>query len=179
MAPRFFKKKRSPKLNKLKNIIMWQKLLITATIVFLIVFAAFVLGFVKKTCQDDACFIESLKRCSTAKYMQLENFNYYKWSINGYSGDYCDIDVRLLKMAYGTPVDKIELFEGKEMSCLVPLSVLQNTDSSKVENILNYCTGPLKEAIYQSIIERLYTVIVANLGSAIKELDKTIKTGIL
>lgn len=164
---------------KLRRLFMWQKILLTLTIVFFLVIATFLLGLIKKTCENADCFKESLRRCSTAKYLQLENFNYYKWTINGKSRNDCEIDIKLVKMAAGTPIDRILQFEGKDMSCRVPLSVLQTTESSKVENILNYCTGPLKEAIYQSIIERLYTVIVANLGTAIKELEKTIKTGAL
>lgn len=174
MAATFFKRATS-----IKRLFMWQKILITATIILLIIIEAFFLGIIKKSCHDDICFRDSLQRCSPAKYLQLENFNYYKWTINGESKDNCNVDIQLVKMAAGTPVDKVLLFEGKEMSCKVPSDVIKKTESSKVENILNYCTGPLKEAIYQSIIERLYTVIVANLGNAIKELDKTIKTGAL
>ncbi len=179
MAKKIFKKKKLIEKPAKPKFFTWQKILITATAVLIIVIAAFVIGMVKKECRNDACFKESLERCSTAKYLQLENYNYYQWVIDGKKGENCKMDVKLVRMAVGTPVDKIKLFEGKGMKCLVPLDVLKKTDSSKVENILNYCTGPLKEAVYQSIIERLYTVIIANLGSAIKELDKTIKSGVL
>lgn len=161
------------------KILTWQKILITATIVFIIVIGAFMLGVVKKKCKDEACFNEALRRCSTATYLKLENFNYYAWSINGKTQDSCKINIKLVKMATGTPVDKVQLFEGKEMDCAVPKEIFSKAEGSKVENVLNYCTGPLKEAIYQSIIERLYTVIISNLGGAINEIQRTLKTGTL
>lgn len=180
MAMKIFRKKNSAdKPVRKTRFLTLPKILITITLVILIVITAFLFGLVKKECKTDACFKESLERCSTATYMQLENYNYYQWTIDGKRGDNCKMDVELVRMAIGTPVDKVRLFEGKGMDCMVPLDVLKKTDSSKVENILNYCTGPLKEAVYQSIIERLYTVIIANLGTAIKELDKTIKSGVL
>ena len=182
MAFRFFKKRfadKKPVKANAKSIFAWQKILITVTIVTILVIEAFLLGVVKKNCDTEECFTNALQRCGTAKYLKLENYNYYRWVIDGKDDGKCDVNVQLIKMASGTPVDKVLLFEGKEMSCKIPLDILENTENVKVENILNYCTGPLKEAIYQSIIERLYTVIVYNLGSAIKELDRTIKTGAL
>lgn len=177
---RFFNKKLLDKENyALKKIFAWQKVLITVTIVTILVIEAFLLGVVKRECDTPECFNSALKKCSTTKYLQLENYNYYRWVIDGKDNGKCDIDITLAKMAAGTPIERAMLFEGKDMHCKIPLDVLEKKDNAKVENILNYCTGPLKEAIYQSIIERLYTVIVANLGDAIKELDKTIKTGAL
>ena len=178
MPTRFFHKA-SPSQKKdlkVKHVFAWQKVLITVTIITIIVIEAFLLGVVKKSCDNDECFKTALNKCSTAKYLQLQNYNYYKWNINGKDNGNCDVDIMLVKMASGTPVDKVTLFEGKEMACKIPLSVLEKKDNTQIENVLNYCTGPLKEATYQSIIERLYTVIISNLGDAIKELYNTIKT---
>lgn len=149
----------------------WKIWLAIASVLVIIVFLAFFFGIVKKTCNGDECFNEALRECSMARYLKLQNYNYYQYSIEGGRGDDCLLDVKLVKMAAGTPPDKIALFEGKDMSCRVPRSELINIETATVEGMLNYCSGPLKEAMYQLIIEKLYTLIVSNMGDIIGEIE--------
>ena len=153
----------------------WKKILVTVTILVIITFFAYYFGFLKKTCTTPECFEESLQKCTPAKYLKLQNLNYYKYSIMGRRGDGCKVDIQLMKMAEGTALDKKTLFEGKAMTCRVPMDKLEAVSSDNIEGILNYCTGPLKEAMYELIIQKLYTIVIANLGDVIGEIQSTIK----
>ena len=158
-----------------RSVFSWKKILITITILVIITFFAYYFGFLKKTCATPECFEESLQKCTPTKYLKLQNLNYYKYSIMGWRGDSCKIDVQLMKMAEGTAFDKKALFEGKAMTCRIPMDNLEMVKSDNIEGILNYCTGPLKEAMYELIIQKLYTIVIANLGDVIGEIQSTIK----
>ncbi len=149
----------------------WKVFAIIISILVVLSFLAFYLGIIKKTCETEDCFSQSLQSCSMTQYLKLQNMNYYRYTIEGKRGDDCLIQVKLVKMAVGTPEDKIKLFEGKSMTCRIPKDKLSTLKSDNVEGMLNYCTGPLKEAMYQLIIEKLYTLIVSNMGDIVGKLE--------
>ncbi len=151
--------------------ITWKLVLVVLSVIVIATFFAFYFGIIKKTCEDEACFNEALQDCSMAQYYELNNLNYYKYSIDGKTGDKCKLSIDLVKMAMGTPEEKIEQFEGKGMRCEIPMSELKKVQSGNVEGILEYCSGPLKEAMYEQIIEKLYTLIVSNMGEILFEIE--------
>ncbi|HII15639.1 MAG TPA: hypothetical protein HA362_04975 [Nanoarchaeota archaeon] len=153
----------------------WAMGLILVTVILLTVFVAYYFGFVKKSCQDDACFDSALQKCSMAVYPKVQNYNYYVYSIDGKSKGMCKIKIQLAKMAAGSPPDKIALFEGKGMDCMVPMEEISSVKSDKVESMLQYCTGPLKEAMYEQIIEKLYTIVVSNMGEILGDIGDTLR----
>ncbi|MFH1637877.1 MAG: hypothetical protein ABIB71_05615 [Candidatus Woesearchaeota archaeon] len=157
-----------------KNIFTWRKFLILITAIVIITFLLYNFGYIKKTCDTDACFQRSLNSCSPTKYITLNNMNYYKYSIMGQRASGCRINVELVRMAEGTPPDKVERFEGKGMACIVPRDKLKSLNSTNIEGMLGHCSGPLKEAMYEHIIEKLYTIVIANLGNVIEEVRTTI-----
>jgi hypothetical protein len=141
----------------------------------LIIGGFYKLGIIKKNChQDNQCFSEKLKKCSYARYNAIINNNYYEYAIKGNKKDTCVLHIKLKKMGSGTPLDQIELFEGKEMTCYIPEENL-NLELEDINNLLNHCTGPLKEAIYEHIITKMYGLVLKNMNPIIKELDKTVK----
>lgn len=138
-------------------------------------FAAYELGAFKKTCTDDACFKAALDKCDYAKFLTTKNYNYYLYTIQGTSNGDCRVDVSLEKMAVGTPPEKIAQFEGKSMKCYLPKSEIAKMEAFQFENMLNYCTGPLKEEMYQLIIEKLYTIVIQNMGDIVGAVESTLK----
>ncbi len=153
----------------------WVMGLIILTVIFLTVFVAYFSGLVKKACTDDGCFNEALAGCSMAKYTKVQNYNYYVFSIEGKSKGECKMGIRLAKMAAGTPPEKIALFEGKGMECRIPMDAVAEAATGKIESTLRYCTGPLKEAMYEQIIEKLYTIVVGNLGEIMVDIEDTLR----
>jgi len=149
----------------------WKLIFGIISIMIIILFFAYFFGIVKKTCADESCFNDALQKCSMAKYLSLQNYNYYRYTIEGSKGGYCEVRIELVKMALGTPQDKLALFEGKGMTCRVPKAEITKMQGGNVEGILKYCSGPLKEAMYQTIIEKLYTLIISNMGEILGEME--------
>ena len=45
----------------------------------------------------------------------------------------------------------------------------------EMNNIMQYCTGPLKESLYELIIKRMYELIIVNLGEIAEEAKNIMK----
>ncbi len=153
----------------------WKFWLIGTVIIAVALFVAFQLGAFKKNCEDEQCFISALKDCSYAKYTGVRNLNYYQYTTHGRTNGNCAVEVKLVKMALGTDPKKVEKFEGKWMNCEIPASEIDKMTTFNFDNMLNYCSGPLKEAMYELMIEKLYTVIIQNMGAIIGAVEDTIR----
>ena len=119
-------------------------ILIIATVIFLTVFFAYYFGLVKKTCTTEECFQESLQKCSMSTYAKVQNFNYYVYTVKGESKGICKLNIKLAKMAAGSPPEKIEMFEGNGMDCTIPMAEISTANTEQINSILKYCTGSLK-----------------------------------
>lgn len=139
------------------------------------VLLAYQFGAFKKNCKDEACFKQALDDCDYAKYLGTRNYNYYLYTIQGTKDGNCRVDIQLKKMAIGTEPEKIKQFEGKRMKCHLPKTEIAKMGDLNFEGMLNYCTGPLKEAMYELIIEKLYTIIIKNMGSIVGAVEDTIR----
>ena len=71
-------------------------------------------------------------------------------------------------MSPGSALDLVTLFEGKDMTCKVPLSELEETDFAELKGFINHCHGSLKEAIYEQIITKMYGLIILNMEQIIE-----------
>ena len=145
------------------------------TIIFLILVAilvggAYYYGYFKKNCnQDRACFDAAFKNCNPAKIVRILDNNYYYYAIDGAKGDNCKIRIQLTKMGVGTSQDLVLALEGKGMTCNIPMSKVKEVSFDAMPDVLNYCSGPLKEAIYEQIIGKMYSLIIKNLGPIVSE----------
>ncbi len=152
------------------------KVIVSILIFAIAIFLSYEFGLFKKRCKDDKCFSEAVIKCKMAKYHKLRDFNYYTYEIKGKRGGKCVIKITLDKMAEGTSIKEKMLFEGKSMVCRVPPENLNATTIENIENFLEYCTGPLKESIYKVIIEKLYGLILHNIGDVVVEMRDLLKT---
>lgn len=151
------------------------KWLIILLVICLLVLSLFYTGVIKKDCgRDEDCFNQALKSCHAAKFMSIRNNNAYLHSIKGKAGDNCVILIKMEHMAAGTDLELIELLEGKSMVCRVPKEDLNVEDMEDIDNLVHYCTGPLKEGMYELIIQKLYGLIVQNMGDVINEMKDTL-----
>lgn len=141
----------------------------------LIVWIVFFSGLIKKDCkQDSDCFNEALSECKPVKFLNVNDNNLYQYKVSGSKGNLCDLNIKLIKMGVGTPIDLVQKFEGKSMRCLVPKSEVETGDLAEIGNVLNYCSGPLKESILELIIDRMYGLIIKNLGQIAEEVKTNI-----
>lgn len=138
----------------------------------IIAFIFFFPGIIKKDCkQDKECFSQAFEECKPSKYLVLIDNNYYSYTIKDKNSDSCILRIKLEKMAVGTPIDLLEKFEGKSMTCRIPIERL-DTEIEEISNIINFCTGPLKESIYELIIEKLYGLVLRNMGELISQVQE-------
>ncbi|MBI1973098.1 hypothetical protein HYS50_03765 [Candidatus Woesearchaeota archaeon] len=132
-------------------------------------------GYFRKDCgQDKNCFQEKVKDCKPAQVAVLRNNNAYLYWVGNQLGKFCEINIKALRIDAGAPPE-FKALEGKEMSCDIPKTELQKMDIDSFDNLLTYCHGPLKEGLYEVIIQRMYTLVVSQLGDIIKEAQKVLK----
>ncbi len=156
-----------------KNISI-SKLFIIIIIIAIAIWLFFFSNVIKKNCATIECFNEQAVRCKATKFTGIVDNNVFKYTIKGSKGDSCLVKIELDKMGIGTPIELIELFEGKSMECKIPKDKIKDISINKMENVINYCTGPLKESIYELIIKKLYGLVVQNIGEILKEADKSL-----
>ncbi|MDD5331890.1 MAG: hypothetical protein PHE43_03685 [Candidatus Nanoarchaeia archaeon] len=151
--------------------ISFNKLVLGILILVVLIWLIFFSGFFKKNCeQDETCFNERLLECKSTKFVAVRNGNIYDYVIEGSKRDSCVLNIELRKMAIGTDLKLKEKLEGKSMICYVPKDKLDEVKD--IEGLVNYCSGGLKEGIYEVMIEKLYGLLVQNLGDIVGEVKK-------
>jgi len=144
-------------------------------IFFGIVLIALILLYIyyPKDCEyNKNCLDRSFKNCERARSFLVGGGNTYSYYIRGSSGDFCRIDIKAMEVAGSDPYTK-SLLENKAMSCRIPKADT-NVSISNTNNLLDYCTGPLKESMLEMIIKRLYEVIVSNIGQISLEMQNSL-----
>jgi len=149
------KKKSYPKSNFLIILII---LIISTTIFFI--------NYEKNCGHDMNCFNLALEDCNKAKVINSENNNIFEYNIDGKQNEFCILQITLIEVDPTTGQEMIDAFEGKGMNC----KLIENRVIIETNGILSECSGPLKEAIYESIIEKMYGVIIENLSDTISSL---------
>lgn len=135
---------------------------------FLILFVIVaVLLFYEKDCGfSKECFENSFQKCEKAKVLLEEDKNIFEYKITGSKSNSCVVSVTITKLDPAASKEAVNLFQGKSMVCNIPRS-----QTFETENILQYCSGPLKEAIYELIIQKLYGILAENLGDIISQVQ--------
>ena len=132
---------------------------------------SFYMGVFKTQCKNETCFQDAAALCSPKIYDKSVNNNIYKYTISRSFGEMCKIQISLQKTSIGTEFENKQLIEGKSMECYIPKSKLLEVNFNEIENLLGYCSGPLKEGIYEILIKKMYGVIISNLGDILGELQ--------
>lgn len=123
----------------------------------------------EKNCYDDmSCLNNAISSCNPAKAISEENNSTFGYRVLGKSGELCKVEITLIKVSPSAEQEMKDMFEGKEMTCEVP----KETTLAGTTDVLDYCSGPLKESMYELIIQRMYNVVIKNLGETISELSE-------
>ncbi len=162
-------------MNLLKNKDSAKNLVLILILLVIISVSLFFAGILKKNCeQDKECFDSSLKRCSGAVYTSFTNGNIYVYESYPSFSDNCKFKVKVAKATPGAELNLRYSLEGKSMTCILPRSELQEKSFSENDNLAEFCTGPLKEAMYELIVQRMYSLVIANLGNISMEARKAV-----
>lgn len=140
-------------------------------ILFVLLVAYVVLSIPKNCREDKTCFNEAFKVCKPAKMITTESGNIYSYKILGKTSNKCVVDIKILSVNPETSQDTKILFEGKSMRCEIPKEKYSVLNLDKIDNTLDYCTGPLKESIYQLMVDRMYNLVVRQLGGITTEIQ--------
>ena len=145
--------------------------LLLVIMVIVLAVSLFFLSYEKDCRSDEVCFSNAAKTCRSAKLTLNENNQTFAYQIQGSNNNSCVLNVVALSIQGSQ--ETISNFQGKEMICTIPKSNLTEHKISEL-NIIDYCTGSLKEAMYELVIERLYGLVAQNLGHILLEIDKEV-----
>jgi hypothetical protein len=107
-------------------------------------------------CSNTDCFFKNVVSCTPSTFFYAGNIS-FDYSINGQDGDYCNIDVKLVRSYWrGNSFDSLN---GKSMVCDVPFGKVVFPEED-----LDKCHGPLKESLQELILQRLQGYILDNLA---------------
>lgn len=150
---------------------MLNKRKVTIIIVLVIIIISTVIITSAKNCKsDDNCFNKATQKCSLAKVKTFNNDNLYNYKIIGKKSDNCIIEVTLVSLSESQTKDLREALNERSMTCSIPKELFQNKTIKDIDNLNDYCTGPLKEAILEITIDKMYELIVKDIGSLSTEL---------
>ncbi|HLC85880.1 MAG TPA: hypothetical protein VJG30_01170 [Candidatus Nanoarchaeia archaeon] len=124
----------------------------------------------KKCARDYDCFSSNVVKCSKASVLSTKEDNLYFYEVLGKKQDNCIVKVRLMKLSETQSHDLRKALEGKSMSCSLPISLLESKDINSIDNLNDYCTGQLKEAILEVTLQKMYDVVVQNIGPIASQL---------
>ncbi|MDP3917493.1 MAG: hypothetical protein Q8Q42_04390 [Nanoarchaeota archaeon] len=159
--------------NKYKNI---SRIVVPLILIIGLFLAAYYTGFTREYCgTDENCFLEKAKTCSPAEVYLSKSNNIYYHKITPELKNNCKLIIRFERAQEGTLPEHIELLEGKSMKCIIPKSELKKLNLLETNEVIDYCTGPLKEGLYELMVKRMYELIVVNLGEIAEEAKKLIK----
>lgn len=151
-----------------------QKLIYIVIILIVIITLLILLSYPKNCKNDTNCFLQASQKCSSAKLNYFSSGNLFTYIIKGERNDNCMALVYFEKAKDELDPKLKELLEGKGMFCEVPISDITGTYYD-VQNLNDYCTGPLKEAYMYITIEKLYGLVVQNIGSISTEMRKAVE----
>jgi len=149
--------------------------LVTLIVLILILFGFWLFNRPKNCSSDETCFNSNFIKCNKA-YVVLsdkEN-NKFNFEIKGHTGNNCIVEAELVSMAESKPLDIRNSLEGKSMTCSIPKD--NPSSINNIENLNDYCTGQLKEASLQITIEKMYSIIVQNIGPLATEFRNVLKS---
>ena len=140
-------------------------IILLVAVIIIAIAAVYFTFFFTRECKDKGCFDSALGKCKRVWFLDDVQDATWVYTINGKSGNQCEVYVELKKLKQG----KVELLslEGEGMTCSLPLGSV----SSPQGNLIR-CHGLLKEEMQNVIITRLHNYILSNLGKLSEELEK-------
>jgi hypothetical protein len=150
-----------------------KKNIIIMLIVIVFFLFLFYLNFERNCGGSESCFNQAATVCKPARVQVEKEGNIFLYRVLGFKDGRCELNIKILKMSPDTSTDINSAFLGKDMTCRFELGQLKQEDATEIKDILSYCTGPLKEAMYEVMIQKLYGVIAQNMGGIIAEIQDT------
>jgi len=132
----------------------------------------FILG--PDNCDTKGCFETAADSCDKAKYVFKEDDQITEsiYKIKGDEGDNCELQIEIKSVSDKySETTKIQ-FEGKSMTCLIPKETFSTMTFEEMGANLDFCHGPLKEAMYEAVVKKLYNLVVKDMSTVLDEVGR-------
>jgi len=123
--------------------------------------------FFSYTCDDLSCYQAHQKECVKTKFINDQEEITWGYKIKGIDDKRCVVNVNALSIKEGEANNQKLI--GKEMDCYLPLN-----SAVAPESDISRCHGRLKEELQNSIIQKLHSYILENVGQISEELEEII-----
>ena len=138
--------------------------------IFLVIFViGYYTGFFRENCgQDKTCFVNNANKCASAEYFQISTNNVYHYVVYPGVSDTCHINIILERVNAGAQPELRNL-EGKSMRCALRKDGMADISVTDFDQYMDKCTGPLKEGVYEILVQRMYGTLISNLGEITRQ----------
>jgi hypothetical protein len=132
--------------------------------VILIIATAVITNYETNCGDNEECFDRAFFTCTKATVIGNQDNNIFQYTILEKKDENCLVNIELIKVNPELDDFTKQRFESRSMNCLLPMEEGFTTDN------LNLCEGPLKEAIYEVTIQKMYNLLAQNLGEIISQM---------
>jgi len=144
-------------------------------IIFAVALSFYAITYKTQDCKKDQdCFRQNEVVCKRSTVQVIKEGNLFSYTIDKQKQNTCFVTVSVVEVNPNSGQELKAAFEGKSMSCQIPLDQIKKVSVISNNDIFDFCTGPLKEATYELIIKKLYSVIAQNLGPILSKADQAI-----
>jgi hypothetical protein len=155
---------------KKKEVKKIEKYILYALPILIIILIIIFIKMPKDCGSDTECFNEAAQKCKPSTLTLSSQGNIFEYKIYGESKEKCVVKIKILSLE-SSPELK-EKFENKYMVCKIPKEEIKKSIGfSTLQKTTEYCTGPLKEALLEKVIEKLYSIITQNIGEIVLEAE--------
>ncbi|MFA4887454.1 MAG: hypothetical protein WC595_04525 [Candidatus Nanoarchaeia archaeon] len=147
-------------------------------VLLVLVGLVFFFSYTQDCAGDTACFnarAASCKKVEASFWSENNRFSYGvlgKKKVMGENG--CVVRVQMVELDPSAKENLKKALEGKGMICFLPDPLLKEKQITEIEDLNDYCSGPLKEVLLQISLERLYEIVVKNIGPLSLEFTKSL-----
>ena len=129
--------------------------------------------FKPKTCETAGCFEQAASECKKAKILVDEaGKSISEYTIEGEDKDNCVLKIEVKELSADYSQSTKDKFEGKSILCNIPLNEFSRMKFENMGGNLDYCNGPLKEAMYDAVVKKLYNLVVKDMSTVLDEIER-------
>ncbi|MBS3151106.1 hypothetical protein J4443_01865 [Candidatus Woesearchaeota archaeon] len=129
--------------------------------------------FKPKTCETAGCFEAAATECKKAKILVDEaGKSVSEYTIKSEEDENCLLEIEVKKLSGDYSQSTKERFEKKSMLCKIPTNEFSRMKFEKMGGNLDYCSGPLKEAMYDAVVKKLYNLVIKDMSTVLDEIER-------
>jgi len=129
--------------------------------------------FKPKTCETAGCFETAATECKKAKILVDEaGKSVSEYIIKGKEDDNCLLKIEVKEISADYSQSTQGKFKGKSMLCKIPSNEFSRMKFENMGANLDYCSGPLKEAMYDAVVKKLYNLVIKDMATVLDEVER-------